>query len=265
MRRILKISIWINLRFRVRSFSVILFSLFFFLSANAESSDRLYTIGIDAYKAKKYQQAIDAYQKLISDGYRNAAVYYNLGNSYYKTDRISLAILNYERALRLAPSDEDIRFNLKVANLKTVDRITPVPQLYIVSKWQNFVSSQSSKSWAVFSLVCVWLALVAFALYLFVSSIRRLGFFSGAALLLFSLLFFYLSYTQGQSENGAGQAILTTANTYIKSAPDTAGTDLFMIHEGTKLNILDKVGSWSKVRLADGKVGWVEQGTFSVI
>jgi tetratricopeptide (TPR) repeat protein len=250
-------SIWLLL--------VILYSLFSVTSLHAESPEGLYNIGTDAYKAKNYKQAIDAYQKLISEGYRNAAVYYNLGNAYYKTDQISQSILNYERALKLSPADEDIRFNLKLANLKTADRISPLPQLYIVSKWQNLVSMETSRTWAIFSVVAIWLALIAFAIYLFIGSIRRVGFFSGATLLLLAAFFSYLSYTQNQAEYGAGQAILTATNTYIKSAPDTSGTDLFMIHEGVKLNILDKVGEWSKVRLADGKVGWVEQNTFSVI
>ena len=261
VKNILKLHLFSTMR----GTGLIFCFLFFVLSVCAETPEQIYTIGIDAYKSKNYQQAIDANQKLISEGYRNAAVYYNLGNAYYKTDQISLAILNYERALRLAPSDEDIRFNLKLANLKTVDRITPIPQLYIVAKWESLVSSASSKSWAVFSIACMWLALVAFALYLFIGSIRRAGFFAGTALVFLSLFFFYLSYVQSQTEYGAGQAILTAPNTYIKSAPDTSGTDLFMIHEGTKLNIMDKVGTWSKVRLADGKIGWVEQGTFSVI
>jgi tetratricopeptide (TPR) repeat protein len=243
-------------------FSCLVFSVD---SVYAQASDRLYTIGADAYKAKNYPQAIESYQKLISDGYRSAAVYYNLGNAYYKTDQISLAILSYERALRLAPADEDIRYNLKLANLKTVDRITPIPQLYLVTKYQSFASSRSSRTWAIYSVVAVWLALIAFSLYLFIAGIRRVGFFSGSLLLLFALFFSYLSYAQRQAEFGDGQAILITANTYIKSAPDTSGTDLFMIHEGVKLNILDKVGEWSKVRLADGKVGWVEQRTFTVI
>ena len=243
----------------------ILYSLFSTISLHAQSPDKLYSIATDAYKAKNYQQAIDAYQKLISDGYRNAAVYYNLGNSYYKTDRTSQAILNYERALRLAPSDEDIRFNLKLANQKTVDHIVPVSQLLIVSKWQSFVTSQCSRTWAIYSIVCIWLALIAFAVYLFVSSARRAGFYAGAGLVIFCLFFFYLSYTQSQAENGASQAILTAPNTYIKSAPDASGTDLFIIHEGVKLNILDRVGDWSKVRLADGKVGWVQQSSYSVI
>jgi len=244
---------------------IVLFSLISFTSLYATSAEKLYDIGTDAYKAKNYTQAIEAYEKLISDGYRNAAVYYNLGNSYYKNDQISLAILNYERALRLAPSDEDIRFNLKLANLKTADRITPVPQLAIVARWQNFISSQSSRTWAIYSVVSIWLALIAFALYLFVDMLRRFGFFSGVALVLFCLFFSYLSYIQDQAEYGAGQAILTATNTYIKSAPDASSTDLFIIHEGIKLNILDKVGDWSKVRLADGKIGWVEQRSFTVI
>lgn len=251
-----------------KNISACLFCVIFcllFSGISAQSADKLFTIGSDAYKAKNYQQAIDAYQKLIADGYRSASVYYNLGNAYYKTAHISQAILAYERALRLNPSDDDTRFNLKLANLKTVDRVIPVPQLYIVAKWQALVSSQSSRSWAIFSVISVWLALVAFALYLFIGTIRRAGFFTGMVLLFLSLFFSYLSYTQSQSEFGAGQAILTTSNTYIKSAPDASSTDLFMIHEGAKLNIMDKVGSWSKVRLADGKVGWVDQGTFTVI
>ena len=250
---------------RLRVASIILCSLFTILSVQAQSPEKLYAIGADAYKAKNYQQAIDAYQKLIADGYRSASVYYNLGNAYYKVDNISQAILAYERSLRLNPSDDDTRFNLKLANLKTVDRIIPVPQLYIVAKWNALVSSRSSRSWAIFSVMAMWLALIAFALYLFIGSIRRAGFYTGMALVFFSLFFFYLSYSQNQSESGAGQAILSAPNAYIKSAPDASSTDLFMIHEGTKLNIMDKVGTWSKVRLADGKVGWIEQGTFTVI
>jgi tetratricopeptide (TPR) repeat protein len=250
---------------RVVALCVIVYSLFSTLSLQAESAGQLYGIGTDAYKAKNYKQAIDAYQKLISEGYRNAAVYYNLGNSYYKTDQVSQAILSYERALRLAPSDEDIRFNLKLANLKTADRIIPVPQLSVITRWETFVGSQSSRTWAIYSIISVWLALIAFAAYLFIGSVRRIGFFSGALLLFSAIFFFYLSYSQSQEEYGAGQAILTTANAYIKSSPDASGTDLFLIHEGVKINILDKVGEWSKIKLADGKIGWISQGTFTVI
>ena len=255
----------IDNRFSGLMLLLMLVSFFSISTLHAESPVGLFTIGTDAYKAKNYQQAIDAYQKLISEGYRSADLYYNLGNAYYKTGQISQAILNYERALRITPSDEDIRFNLKLANLKTVDRIIPVPQLSIVTKWQNFVASRCSRTWAILSIVSIWLALVAFTLYLFVDNIRKVGFYAGGVLLFFALFFSYFSYTQHQSEYGACHAILTSSNAYVKSAPDASGTDLFIIHEGVKLNILDRVGEWSKVRLADGKVGWVEQSAFSII
>ena len=236
-----------------------------FFSAQAQSPTQLFEVANSSYKNKNYDIAIEAYQKLIDMGYKNAEIYYNLGNSYYKKEQIGQAVLYYEKAHKLAPSDEDIRYNLKLANLKTVDRLNAVPQLSIVEKWNQFITSQSSHSWAIFSIVSIWLALIGFAVYLFISSFRRAGFYTGLLLLFFAAFFAYLSFSQTQSEFGTDQAILTASNAYIKSAPDASGTDLFMVHEGIKMSILDKVGEWTKVRLADGKVGWVQRSTYSVI
>ena len=192
-------------------------------------------------------------------------MYYNLGDAYYKTNQVGLAILNFEKAQKLAPADEDIRFNLKMANLKTTDRINAVPQLAIVTGWERFVQHYDAKGWSYFSIGSVWLALICFSLYLFVDRLRRAGFYSGAALLILSGFFFYLSHPQSRAEFDSDQAILTAANAYVKSAPDASGTDLFILHEGTKLNVLDQVGEWAKVRLADGKVGWVEHSAYTLI
>lgn len=255
--------------FAVKQFSLNgVMSLFFmlvFYSAFAQSPAQLFDIANNAYKSKNYDLSITAYQQLIDKNYKTPEIYYNLGNSYYKKDQIGLAILYYEKAHKLAPADDDIRYNLKLANLKTVDRLGTVPQLSIIEKWDHFTSSRSSRSWAIISIVFVWLALIGFAVFLFISSYRRTGFYTGLALLFFAAFFAYLSYGQTQAEYGTDQAILTAANAYIKSAPDASGTDLFMIHEGIKLNILDKVGDWSKVRIADGKVGWIQHNTYSVI
>lgn len=239
--------------------------LFVFVAARSQSPAQLFDVANTAYKNKNYDLALEAYQKLIDQGYQNAEIYYNLGNTFYKKDQIGLAVLNYEKAHKLAPSDEDIRYNLKLANLKTVDRINPVPQLSVIENWNHFISSRSSHSWAIISIMFIWLALIGFAVYLFVNSFRRTGFYSGILLLCFAAFFAYLSHTQTRVEYGADQAILTTPNAYIKSAPDASGTDLFMIHEGIKMDILDKVGEWSKVRLADGKVGWIQRTAYSVI
>lgn len=247
-----------------RSIMTVLFAMGLF-GAHAQSATQLFEAANTAYKNKNYDLSIEAYNKLIEQGYKTSEVYYNLGNAYYKKEQIGLAVLNFEKAHKLAPSDEDIRYNLKLANLKTVDRLSAVPQLSVVEKWDHFISSQSAQAWAITSIAFVWLALIGFAIYLFSPGWRRTGFYTGLVLLIFALFFGSLSYAQTHSEYGADQAILTATNAYIKSAPDTSGTDLFMVHEGIKMNILDKVGDWSKVRLADGKVGWILHTSYSVI
>ena len=252
-----------NLMFKV--FFISLFSCLLSPISFAQSADQLLSTANSMYKDKKYDVAVEAYQKLIAQGYKTTEVYFNLGNAYYKSDQFSSAILFYERALRLSPSDEDSRFNLKLANQKIVDRITPVQQFFVISSWQKFVTSRSSKSWGIISIIMVWLSFMAFAIYLFVSNIRRTGFYLGVIFLLASSFFFYLAYSEGHIENVTDEAILTATNTYVKSAPDAAGTDLFIIHEGIKMDIMDRVGVWSKIRLADGKVGWVEQKNYTVI
>lgn len=257
---------WLLLRSSLSRLIVcVLFVFCAWLTVHAESPVQLFDVANTAYKNKNYDLAIEAYTKLLDQGYKTSEVYYDLGNAYYKKDQIGQSVLNYEKAHKLAPSDEDIRYNLKLANLKTVDRLIPVPRLSVVEKWERFIASRSSHSWAVVSIAFVWLALICFAVYLFVTIFRRTGFYLGLVMLLFAVFFGTLSYTQTQAEYGADQAILMTANAYIKSAPDASGTDLYMVHEGIKMNILDKVGEWSKVRLSDGKVGWIQRTTYAVI
>ena len=231
----------------------------------SQSPTQLFSTANQVYKDKNYEQAITAYQKLLSQGYQTAEIYYNLGNAYYKTNQIGQAILYYEKAQKIAPDDEDIRYNLKLANLKTADRIAPVPQLALVLDWQHFVQAHSSRVWAWVSVAMVWLSLLCFVVYLLVISLRRTGFYTGLFTLTLAGFFAFLAYTQYQAEYNSDQAILTIANAYVKSAPDLSGTDLFIIHEGAKVQLLDRVGDWGKVRLADGKVGWLQHNTYSLI
>lgn len=258
-----------SLKFKVQSsrFAVaFLWSLIFGLcsSLNAQTPAQLYTSANTFYKNNQFEEAAAAYEKVLMQGYRNPEVYYNLGNSYFKLHNTGKAILNFERAHKLSPEDEDIAHNLKLAQLKTFDKLTPVPQLGIITSWNNFLTSQSSKGWGIFALGFVWTALIVFAVYLFVA---RKGFvlFLGSLFLLLSVGSIALAFKQGYAEENSDAAILMAENVSVKSAPDANGTDLFTIHEGIKLELCDHVGSWTKIRLADGKVGWIEKNYFEKI
>lgn len=230
----------------------------------AQTAPELYNKASALYKANQFAEAAAVYDKITAQGYRSAEVYYNLGNCYYKMHNNGKAILNYERALKLAPDDEDIVHNLKLAQLTTIDRVQPVPQLAIVTKWNNLLHSFSSRGWAVFALVLVWLSLILFAIYLFVSRKGVVLFFTITVFVL-SLVSVGLGVKQAHTEDDSGTAILMVANVNVKSAPDENATDIFTIHEGVKLYLCDRVGNWNKIRLADGKVGWVERNMFEKI
>lgn len=240
-------------------------SLFVGLSAFGQTAPaELYKKAAGHYKAAQYIQAVEHYEQLLEQGYKEAEVYYNLGNCYYKLNQTAKAVLNLERAAKLAPEDEDIQHNLKLANLKTIDKIQPVPQLSVITWWKRFISSHSSGGWATLALVLVWVSLISFAA-LFFLGMKKITSAIGVLCLIFSIFFLALGFRQNQKEHNPGEAVLMVPNTFVKSAPDENGNNLFMIHEGIKFEILDRVGSWHKIRLADGKVGWLEKETFQTI
>ena len=230
----------------------------------AQSASELYKSAAQLYKANQFEQAAADYEKILSQGYKTAEVYYNLGNCYYKLNTLNKAIVNYERALRLAPQDEDIQHNLAVANTRVVDKIQPVPTLAILNAWNNVVEAKSSHGWAILALGFIWLALLFFAIYLFVG-VRRFSMAAGTLLVILSIAVISLAARQSNKEQQSDSAILMVSNSFVKSAPDASGNDLFMLHEGVKFQILDRVGEWSKIRLADGKVGWIERSNYEKI
>jgi tetratricopeptide (TPR) repeat protein len=232
--------------------------------AYSQRTGELYKTANQLYKSNQFDSAAAIYENIVHQGYKTAEVYYNLGNCYYKVNNISKSILNYERALKISPRDEDVLHNLKIANARVIDKIVPVPQLAIISRWNDLLSSRSSGGWGIMALVFIWLALLAFVVYLF-TSLRRLSFTAGVILILLSLSFAGFAHRESEEEQNPDAAILIIPNTYVKSAPDVNGNDLFMLHEGVKFNVLDRVGDWYKIHLADGKVGWLEKSTFEKI
>ncbi len=225
-----------------------------------EQANQLYRIG-------DYQQAAPYYEKIAENGYEAPALFYNLGNVYFKLKNIPAAILNYERARRLAPHDDDIAYNLRLANLRIIDRIEPIPQLFFVEWWQVFVSMFSATTWATLAIIFLWCGALGGALFLFVRQpiIRRLSFFISAICLLISVTSYVGMVRQSRHEQTETGAIVFAPSISVKSSPDAQSTDLFVLHEGVKVELLDTVGEWRKIRLADGKVGWVRSDTIQII
>ena len=213
-----------------------------------------------AYVRGEYQQAIKDYEALLEQG-ASADLYYNLGNAYYRTENITRAVLNYERALLLSPGDKDIRFNLQMARSKTIDKITPEQEMFFVTWYRSLVNLTSVDGWANVALISLALAIVLALLYLFSERIwlRKVGFFGAIILLVFFLLGNVFAYQQKDLLVHRRGAIVTAPAVTVKSTPAKQGTDLFILHEGTKVTITDgSMKDWKGIRLADGKEGWIE-------
>lgn len=213
-----------------------------------------------SYVNENYQQAISQYEALLQQG-SSAELYYNLGNAYYRMDNITRAILNYERALLLSPGDADIRFNLQLARSKTVDKIVPQSEFFLTTWYRSVVNMLSVDGWAYVSLLSLAVAIILALVYLFASPIwlRKIGFFGGIILLLMFVLANVFAWNQKQQiEHRDGAVIIESAVT-VKSTPAQNGTDLFILHEGTKVTILDaSMDGWREIRVPDGKQGWLE-------
>src|SRR5574344_1913379 len=220
-----------------------------------------------AYVHENYQKAIAGYEDILRHG-ENADIYYNLGNAYYRSDNITRAVLNYERALLLNPGDEDMRFNLDMARRKTVDKITPASEMFFSTWYRSLVNINSVDEWAVTAVICFVLFILFALLYLFNNKIviRKIGFFSSWVMLLVFIFANVFAYQQkGQLVNRSG-AIIISPSVSVKSTPAQNGTDLFLLHEGTKVTITDNsMRGWKEIKLADGKEGWVETYQMEVI
>jgi tetratricopeptide (TPR) repeat protein len=219
------------------------------------------------YRNGEYQRAVQMYGQVIQNGYESELLYYNIGNSYFKLQNVPAAILNFERAKRLAPNDDDINYNLRLANLRVIDKIEPIPRLFFINWWNSFIHLFSSDRWATMGIIGLWIAAVSSGLIFVVrrSVFQRVSFLVSVVVLLISTLAFIGMYQRIHLEQNESTAIIFSETVSVKSAPDAQSTDLFVLHEGVKVEFLDAVGEWRKIRLADGKVGWLSNKNIQVI
>lgn len=221
-----------------------------------------------AYQKEDYAVAIEKYEAILATEGESADIYYNLGNSYYKAKNMAKAVLNYERALLLNPGDADVRFNLEMARSKTVDQITPVSEVFIVTWTRSLINVMSEREWGVVGIVSFWMMLVALTVYIFGRRvvIKKIGFISMIVCLLVTLGANVFADTQKEELVNRTGAIVMNPSLTVKSTPNESGTDLFVLHEGTKVYIEDdSMKEWKEIRLEDGKKGWVKATTIEII
>ncbi|MGQ1890492.1 tetratricopeptide repeat protein [Thermophagus sp. OGC60D27] len=246
---------------------IFVFVLWLFYGINVVAQDNRIEQGNQFYSEGKFDQAIEMYQSILQSGLESATLYYNLGNAYYKSGKLPEAILNYERALLLAPQNNDIRYNLRLAYEQTADKIEKVDQFFITKWFQSIRNLNDSDGWAVYSIVTFVLFLIGCGFYLFGNSslIKKVAFAFAAIFILLSITSFSFSSYQKDKLVNRTHAIIFTPTVNIKSSPDQSGTNLFVLHQGTKVELISKLGEWWNIRLEDGNEGWIHESEIEVI
>lgn len=229
--------------------------------------NELWTKANNHYSLGEYQEALTEYRQIEQAGMVSYKLYYNIANTYYKLREDGSAILYYERALKLNPSDKDIKNNLEIAKIKILDKIEVIPD-FILKVWiGKLKDSLSSNSWAKISVALIIIVALLLLLYRHGSAIamKKSAFAIGIVALLltiFSLIFAFSLRGRAVSEE---YAIVMVPVSNVKSAPNSTGNNLFILHEGTKIDVLEQIDKWSRIELSDGRQGWVQSSDFEII
>jgi len=223
--------------------------------------------GVELYTAGNYEGALIEWTEIYETGYRSAALNYNIGNAHFKLNNVPESILFYERALLLKPGDDNIKYNLQIAKTLVVDKFDEIPRLFF-ARWFDFLSLMfSANGWAVISIITFILFLLLLSVYIYSSRYRNkvLGFWAAILFLLISGSSLSLTLRNKSLVYDSRQAVIFSPSVNGKSSPDDSGTDLFVLHEGSKVSIEDEVGEWYEIKLSDGNKGWIPSNSLEII
>jgi len=223
--------------------------------------------GVEYYTASNYQGALDEWLDIYNTGYRSAELYYNIGNAYFKLNNVPGAILFFERARLLKPGNSNINYNLQIARTLVVDKFEEIPELFFV-KWYDFLALMlQTNTWAVISIVTFMLFLILLSVYIYSPRYRTkvLGFWTAMLFLLISVSSLAFTVRNRNLVYNSNEAVIFSPSINGKSSPDNSGTDLFVLHEGSKVTIEDNVGEWYEIMLSDGNRGWVPSNSLTII
>ncbi len=238
----------------------IIIALLISILGNAQNG-ALFEKATELYNNGAYEGAIENYEQILSNGEHSAALYYNLGNCYYKLNQIAPSIYNYEKALLLDPGDKEIQNNLAFARQMTIDAIEPLPETGLARIYNSLIGVLSFDQWAYLAIAFVILFVLAYLAYYFLkySSQKRVAFITSMVALILTALFIAFAFVQHKYYNAEQPAIVFASECLVKSEPNNRSTEVFLLHEGTKVQVVEGLEEYKKIELADGKTGWVLQ------
>ncbi|MFK7904053.1 MAG: tetratricopeptide repeat protein [Chitinophagales bacterium] len=215
----------------------------------------------------KYQDAIKIYETLLSEGQESCVLYYNLGNAYYKADKLSSAILQYERAKQISPKDKDILHNLKIANEQVKFPVNNLPTMFYIRWWQNIVNTFSPTLWGILCLLALWGTFAAFGLFTYRKEalVKKRSLYSGITLGVLSLFLLLFTYSRYEYRYDQSHAIVFEEEIPLQIAPSNDSEVSTSLTEGVKVTVKDQLDDWVKVSLSDGREGWITLKSIQMI
>lgn len=251
----------------MKNLVVVILVLLFQLVAVASNNSSVIEKANKLYADGKYTEAIVQYEQVIKEGMISPHLFYNLGNAYYKEGKIALAILNYEKAKKLSPADEDIIFNLNLANSRIIDKIDALPTLFIQEWKSGLLSTFTEREWSILCIVFSFLFIITLGIFIVSKKIilKQIGLWSALLFFVLSVAVFFVAKNSYASAVENKEAIILSPSIHVKGSPSEKGTKLFILHEGTKVRIESIEDRWIEIRLANGNVGWLPLSSVGII
>lgn len=237
--------------------------LFISFSVFSQNNDVLFSKATENYNSGKFQEAVENYISILKSGFESSALYYNLANAHYKLNHVPESIYYYEKALKLNPENEDAKNNLVFANQMTIDAITPLPKTWFKNLSNSITSLFSLDMWAIISILGIFAFVISFLLYYFLDKTiyKRIFFTTMLVAIIGSIGTYFIADFHKNNIEGEKFAILFDKTVRVFSEPNAYSTEVFSLHEGTKVEIIESLNDWVKIKLADGKIGWAKEST----
>lgn len=231
------------------------------------NANNMFELGNQEYEAGNYQEAINSYQAVLVNGDLSPEVYYNLGNCFYRLEDITNAIYHYERALKLDPGNEKAEHNLSLCYAQTVDKVEPLPEFALTTWYKKVALSQQTDTWALLFVAALLLSMLSMAGFYYVKSVgmKRTLFFGGGILFIISGALLLLAFSNRSILHESKYGVIFEPSVTIYSAPTENSEKLFILHEGTKVEVTAEKNDWREIMIANGNTGWVSQSAFKEI